>query len=1010
MGDWKSSSAPRSASNYLGARKLYLAALIAVTVVCSVVAAVYYRSFRAALVAESAAKLELVANLKAEDLERWRRERLGDVQVLVRNPSFARLAERALSNPTDGAARQDLQAWLRLYLEAYKYDRGALLSGDGTEVVSEPPSGAPICREVSAEAAEIMRGGVPVIHDLHLSDAGGVRYTVVAPVVRPAGPGSRATSALLGIVALRGDPRNYLYPLIARWPTPSPTAETLLTRREGDRVVFLNDLKFRKGSALRHSLPMTHTLAPAVKAALGRRGIVLGRDYRDVPVLAYVLPVPDTNWYLTARMDLTEVYEPAGKMIGLLTSGVVLLSLAFGLALLTLWNRQRAASLSQELAAAKALQEGEQRYRTVLDSMAEGYQVIGFNERYLYLNAVAARQHGVPIEERVGKSLRECHPDVEATPAYEAVIACLTDRRASAVEVEVGQDSDERRHYRLSIQPVDEGALVLSVDVTAQREHEKDMAAHVARMEALSHLNALSESSETDILDFALEASKRMTGSPTAFLGWVREDESRLSMHRRSSDDRDGHCTADGFLRSAGDETVADPRLWAEAVRSRAPIMVNRYSDDGAKQEASRLPGPITRLLAVPAVQGGRVVAVVAALNKPEPYDARDTTALLMLVERLAEITARKRVRDALEASEQRFRTLADSMAEGVALHEIVKDEDGTPVDYTITYVNPAYSAHTGIAAERIVGRRASEAYGGSPPYLQEYARVAETGERHEFETFFEPLGRHFRVSAVSPEPGKFATVFEDITERKRREQELADRTREMERFTYAASHDLRSPLVTVTTFLGYLKEDLASGDTGSALGDMEYIEAAAAKMGKLLDELLRLSRVGRVISNPAVTSFRQIVDEALVAVAGAIAERHVAVNIQDGDIAMFGDVPRLVEVWQNLIENAVKFMGDQAAPRIEIGFTGTGKETTFFVRDNGVGIAPQHRSRVFGMFDKLDPRSPGTGMGLALVKRIVEVHDGTITVESGDAHGGASFVFTMPNAILMSPTSETRT
>ncbi|MGZ8474272.1 MAG: sensor histidine kinase, partial [Candidatus Deferrimicrobiaceae bacterium] len=366
------------------------------------------------------------------------------------------------------------------------------------------------------------------------------------------------------------------------------------------------------------------------------------------------------------------------------------------------------------------------------------------------------------------------------------------------------------------------------------------------------------------------------------------------------------------------------------------------------------------------------------------------------------DLTERRKVEEELQESERKFRTLFETMTEGVALHEVVCDENGKPVDYRILDVNPAYGRQTGLPPERAGCALASELYGtGAPPYLAEYEQVARSGEALVFETYFPPMKKHFRISAVSPKKGQFATVFEDITERIRREEELKRKTAELERFTYTISHDLKSPLVTVKAFLGYLEQDLSRSDAGRIAKDMQYIRAAADKMGQLLDELLVMSRVGRVVHPPVRVTLRELIGEALGMVAGPIAERRVEVLVSDGDpLELIGDRPRLVEIWQNLVENAVKYMGDQASPRIEIGTERRGRDTVFFVRDNGMGIDPRHQAKVFGMFEKLDPASEGTGLGLALVQRIVELHRGTIWLESKGAGQGACFLFTLPDAV----------
>jgi len=245
---------------------------------------------------------------------------------------------------------------------------------------------------------------------------------------------------------------------------------------------------------------------------------------------------------------------------------------------------------------------------------------------------------------------------------------------------------------------------------------------------------------------------------------------------------------------------------------------------------------------------------------------------------------------------------------------------------------------------------------------------------------------------------------FRDITERKRQEEELKQKNSELERFTYTVSHDLKSPLVTVNTFLGYLEQDLARPDMERVKQDVAYMHTATKKMGQLLDELLNLARVGRK-KNPAVrVTFRELAQEAVRLVAGRISTGGVKVQVADAVVTLEGDRPRLMEIWQNLVENACKFMGNQPQPQVEIGVEQRGPETVFFVRDNGAGIDPRYQAKVFGLFEQLNPKGEGTGMGLALVKRIVELYEGRIWVESAGPGQGANFLFTLPGAVIIDP------
>ncbi len=356
-----------------------------------------------------------------------------------------------------------------------------------------------------------------------------------------------------------------------------------------------------------------------------------------------------------------------------------------------------------------------------------------------------------------------------------------------------------------------------------------------------------------------------------------------------------------------------------------------------------------------------------------------------------------QKINHALRESEVKFRSLFESMAEGVALHELIYDASGQAVDYRILDTNPAYGKHTGLPAEKAHGLLGSVLYETTPsPYLEEFGRVARTGEPLAFETYFEALEKHFFISIVSPGPDQFATVFEDITERIQREKELREKNEELARFTYTISHDLKSPLVTVMTFLGYLEQDIQKQDSERMQKDIGYIHGAANKMSRLLDEVLELSRIGRKTNPPVESSLQAIAGEAQDLVAGQIAERGVQVEVTPEPILLFGDRPRLVEVFQNLLDNAVKFMGDQPSPRVEIGVEASHEGVIFFVRDNGQGIDSRHIAKVFGLFERLDPSTPGTGIGLALVRRIVEVHGGRIWVESPGPGQGTTFRFTL--------------
>ncbi len=224
---------------------------------------------------------------------------------------------------------------------------------------------------------------------------------------------------------------------------------------------------------------------------------------------------------------------------------------------------------------------------------------------------------------------------------------------------------------------------------------------------------------------------------------------------------------------------------------------------------------------------------------------------------------------------------------------------------------------------------------------------------------------------------------------------ELEAKNAELERFTYTASHDLKSPLITIRGYLGYLERDARAGNFERMQKDVRRITEATDKMNHLLSDLLELSRIGRVMNEPEEIPFAEIVQESLKRVDGQLAEGRVTVNVMDELPNIHGDKERLIEVVQNLLDNACKFMGTQQLPIIEIGVKDGNGTNIFYVKDNGGGIKKEFHERVFGLFDKLDPNSSGTGVGLALVKRIVEIHGGNIWIESSEGKG-TTFFFTL--------------
>jgi PAS domain S-box-containing protein len=368
------------------------------------------------------------------------------------------------------------------------------------------------------------------------------------------------------------------------------------------------------------------------------------------------------------------------------------------------------------------------------------------------------------------------------------------------------------------------------------------------------------------------------------------------------------------------------------------------------------------------------------------------------------DVTQHRRAEEALRNSEALYHSLVDNLPISV----FRKDLHGR-----FTFGNQRFCAGLGRPLEQIAGKTDHDFY---PPeladkYSQDDRRVMETGAVFEdVEAHQRPDGERlyvqvFKVPIYDFKGAVVGTqgVFWDVTARKRAEdglqrtaRELARSNAELQQFASVVAHDLHEPLRMVASYGRLLQRRCQGRLDGNAAEFLAFMLDGAGRMQELLDDLLEYCRVGAHGRPVQPTSCGGVLHQALANLKIALEESSAAVT-QDPLPTVPGDGPQLVQLFQNLIANAVKFRA-AAPPRVHVAARRQGAAWLFSVRDNGIGIDPQQAGRLFVIFQRLHTRQeyPGTGIGLAICKKIVERHHGRIWVESQPGQGSV-FYFTLP-------------
>ena len=345
----------------------------------SIAGFLFYNNQKKSLKQEKWDDLGAISDLKVSQIVNWRKERIEDGAIIFESPFIAPRILRWFQDPETTGAMKELLGWMKSLqrLQQYQsYQSVLLLEPKGNMRLSVPEGEKlldPFSKQLVLEAAQNKR---VMLSDLYRDDISNViRLSLLVPILLQTGE----KPVTVAVILLRIDPQLFLYPLIQTWPTSSHSSETLLIRREGEEVVFLNELRHRKNTALVLRSPVSRQDLPAAMVARGQVGIAEGLDYRGVAVLAALRRIPDSPWFLVAKIDREEIYAPIrweSRLIAIL-SGVLVL--VVGVSVGFLWRGQHLQEQRRSEREIRQLNEDLKRRAVKLESVNKELEAFSYS-------------------------------------------------------------------------------------------------------------------------------------------------------------------------------------------------------------------------------------------------------------------------------------------------------------------------------------------------------------------------------------------------------------------------------------------------------------------------------------------------------------------------------------------------------------------------------------------------------------------------------------------------------
>ncbi|MBP9146174.1 MAG: PAS domain-containing protein [Thermoanaerobaculia bacterium] len=1004
----------------------------------------YYRDYGRHYRSEVGRQLSAIADLKVDQIVQWRKERLGDASLFFQNAQISSQMRRLLDRPEDADAQRQLLQWIVKFQEHSDTDRVRLLDVRGITRLSSPAGFPPVSAPKESAIAETLRSGQIMFQDFYRNDYDMKVYLGILVPIFDAQDAGRP----LGVLALRINPESYLFPAIKRWPTPSPTAETLLVRRDGNDALFLSELRFQRNTTLNLRVPLDRTTMPAVQAALGREGVTDGVDYRGAKVVAATRTIPDSPWSLVARMDATEAYGP---MVGELWQMIVMaggLLLAAGGGVALVWRQQSLRFYRGEAAAAETLRASEERFRIASETANDVVYDWDLKQSVQWLGKVDEMLGYEPgaFPRTLDGWTASVHPD-DLAHTIAAIQAHLEGHAPYDIEYRVRRKDGVYRWWwaRGAAARTPEGTPVRWIgsitDITERKQAEADLVeAQNLRTEAekLGKVGSWEFDTETKAMTWTEEVfhihEVDLTYQPTVDAGVnfyapasrpiIAQAVQRAIEQGEPFDVELEIVTAKGNRRYVHSIGRADPTR-----RTVLGFFQDITAQKHAEEEVRSLNAELEQ----------RVHERTAQLETANA-DLRANRSLIEVIYRSqAQFIA-------ADASQDMFDDLLDSLldltgSEYGFIDEMFYTPDGKPYltaraitdiswneqtrqmyaqfvsgELSFTKLESLFGAVMATGKPVIANNAPSDPRRGGVPPGHPALNAFLGLPLHSNNRFVGVIGLANRpggyseelIAHLEPVVQACASLLSAWRSERKREEaeaalvrktaELETANKELEAFSYSVSHDLRAPLRAIDGYGRILLEDYESRLDPEGRRLLGVISGETRRMGQLIDDLLAFSQLSRrkleASDIDMAAMARAVFDEQ----AGHAPQRVFRLELQPLPPA-HGDPAMIRVALGNLLSNAIKFTKPRNPAVIEIGSRLEDGQAVYYVKDNGVGFDMRYAHKLFGVFQRLHSTEEfeGTGVGLALVQRVVHRHGGRVWAD-GKVDEGATFYFSLPD------------